>query len=52
VFNIYEFREVVCTAFLDEGLEEISLVKGGSDVRALTREYVIRFFTPHALRRP
>jgi hypothetical protein len=49
---MYEFREVVCTALLDEGLEEIRLVKGGSNVRALTGEYVIRFFAPHALCRP
>lgn len=50
--NIQEFREIVGSAFRDENFESVRLVKGGPKVWALPGDDLVRFFSPHELRRP
>jgi hypothetical protein len=50
--NVKELRAVMDAAFQDEGLEERRLFPKGPKVWALPPTDIIRFFWPHAYRRP
>ena len=50
--NIRDLREVMDDAFRQEGFVQIRLHKGDQKVWALIDDEVVRFFAPHAQRRP